>query len=279
MGFGVEVGLLSGNAPVKDVLVDSSRQKEQRQGDEERSILASQRLCQHGEDRDPDGEVQNVLGRPDLSAAHVENLIPGSEIEIRKKAGEEDDGPHRRWSRSGLPIPRARDSGSRALAILIFARSIVNRDPVATEERAATDPACHLTDDTLMINILMAGTRHMKDPDRLPLTPLSFQILVALADGPRHGYGIIKEIEAVTGEAFPSSTGTLYLAIERLEHEGLIEKEKSSDRRRRFYRLTALGRETAAGETRRLATLVGVARGKKLVGGRRFDALLLPKKR
>jgi DNA-binding PadR family transcriptional regulator len=115
----------------------------------------------------------------------------------------------------------------------------------------------------------------MTASDRLPLTPLSFQILVSLADGARHGYGIIKEIEEATGAPFSSSTGTLYLAIERLEQEGLIEEEKSTDRRRRLYRLTALGRDVAAAETRRLATLLGVARGKKLVGARQLEALLL----
>jgi Transcriptional regulator PadR-like family len=52
------------------------------------------------------------------------------------------------------------------------------------------------------------------DP-RLPLTPLSFQILVALADGPKHGYGILKEIEDGSGGSLKSSTGTLYLAIQR----------------------------------------------------------------
>lgn len=110
--------------------------------------------------------------------------------------------------------------------------------------------------------------------DRLPLTPLSFQILVALADEPRHGYGIIKEIEAVTGERLKSSTGTLYLAIERLEQEGLLEEDERSDPRRRYYRLTTAGREIAAAETRRLATLLGVARGKKLVGARQLEGLL-----
>jgi DNA-binding PadR family transcriptional regulator len=109
------------------------------------------------------------------------------------------------------------------------------------------------------------------DPDsRLPLTALSYQILVALADGPRHGYGIIKEIEASTGERLKSSTGTLYLAIERLESEGLIEEEvRVSDARRRYYRLTSLGREVAVAETRRLSTLLTVARGKKLAPSRR----------
>ena len=112
---------------------------------------------------------------------------------------------------------------------------------------------------------------------RLPLTPLSFQILVALADGPKHGYGILKEIEEGSGESLKSSTGTLYLAIQRLEQEGLLEEDReapSADSRRRYYRLTPDGREVAVAETRRLASLLGVARGKKLVGARQLEALV-----
>jgi len=112
---------------------------------------------------------------------------------------------------------------------------------------------------------------------RLPLTPLSFQILVALADGPKHGYGILKEIEEASGERLKSSTGTLYLAIQRLEQERLIEEDEAvaaGDSRRRYYRLTPDGREVAVAETRRLASLLGVARGKKLVGARQLEGLL-----
>jgi DNA-binding PadR family transcriptional regulator len=112
---------------------------------------------------------------------------------------------------------------------------------------------------------------------RLPLTPLSFQILVALADGPKHGYGILKGIEEASGGSLKSSTGTLYLAIQRLEQEGLIEEDETvagEDSRRRYYRLSAEGRAVAVAETRRLATLLGVARGKKLVGAREFEGLL-----
>ena len=58
---------------------------------------------------------------------------------------------------------------------------------------------------------------------RLPLTPLAGQSLVARADEPRHGYGIIKEIEGATGEPMKSSTGTLYLAIERL---GQVKRDR-----------------------------------------------------
>lgn len=102
-----------------------------------------------------------------------------------------------------------------------------------------------------------------------PLTPLSFQVLVALADCPRHGYGILKEIEERTGEPFASSTGTLYLALQRLEEEGAIEPTTapaSGDARRRYYRLTAAGREAAASEAARLTRLLAVARDKRLFG-------------
>jgi DNA-binding PadR family transcriptional regulator len=112
------------------------------------------------------------------------------------------------------------------------------------------------------------------DP-RLPLTPLSFQILVALADGRKHGYGIIKEIEEATGERLKSSTGTLYLAIQRLLQEGLLQMDPVEEgARRRYYRLTRAGREVAIAEARRLASLLGVARGKRLVGAGQLEALL-----
>lgn len=92
-----------------------------------------------------------------------------------------------------------------------------------------------------------------------------------MADFPRHGYGIIKEIEVTEGRAFTSSTGTLYLAIQRLTREGLIEEEpsppKSGDSRRKYYRMTSRGRRVAATEVGRLANLLGAAREKNLVAG------------
>lgn len=119
----------------------------------------------------------------------------------------------------------------------------------------------------------------MAEHDQLPLTPLSFQILLALADRPRHGYAILKEIERASGEALRSSTGTLYLALARLEQEGLLAEQAgtpSDDARRRTYRLTALGREVARAETARLATLLGVARVKRLLGRQQLEDLLEP---
>ena len=108
----------------------------------------------------------------------------------------------------------------------------------------------------------------------LPLTPLSYQILLALADRPRHGYGIIKEIEEREGAPSAPSTGALYLALQRMEGEELIEERDppagERDRRRHYYGLTERGRELARAESERLATLVAAARRKRLLaeGGR-----------
>ncbi|MGH7503195.1 MAG: PadR family transcriptional regulator [Longimicrobiales bacterium] len=103
------------------------------------------------------------------------------------------------------------------------------------------------------------------------LSALTYQVLLALADGDRHGYGIIKEIEARSGEGAAPSTGALYLALQRMERSGFVEESPSrpapaeDDGRRRYYRLTEEGRRTAEGETRRLAALVGVAVEKQLI--------------
>lgn len=115
---------------------------------------------------------------------------------------------------------------------------------------------------------------------RLPLTPLSFEVLLSLADSPRHGYGIIKEIEERTAAPLPSSTGTLYLALQRLVKEGLVEGvEDGRGKRGRTYRLTSLGREVAAAEADRLASLVGSARRKELLSDTGLDAALQPGER
>ena len=103
------------------------------------------------------------------------------------------------------------------------------------------------------------------------MTPLTFEILLALADGHRHGYGIIKEIEARSGRGSAPSTGALYLALQRMEGGGLIENadvpDESDDGRRRYYRLTTEGRERAEMESSRLERLVSSARAKKLLAG------------
>ena len=105
-----------------------------------------------------------------------------------------------------------------------------------------------------------------------PLTPLWFNILLALADEHRHGYGIIKEIELRSDGRMRPGTGTVYLALQRLEEEGLIAeanrapKEVPKDkRRRRWYELTPEGKEVLAAETRRLHAEVAVALEKGVV--------------
>jgi DNA-binding PadR family transcriptional regulator len=108
-----------------------------------------------------------------------------------------------------------------------------------------------------------------EEPRTLP-THLTYQILLALADDDRHGYGIIKEIELRGGPGSAPSTGALYLALQRMGGDGLIEdapppSSGSGDSRRRYYRLTAKGKKAAEEETARLAALVAVARTKKLL--------------
>jgi DNA-binding PadR family transcriptional regulator len=102
------------------------------------------------------------------------------------------------------------------------------------------------------------------------MTPLTYDILLALADATRHGYGIIKEIEARAGEGAAPSTGALYLALQRMLGEELIEEtdaEPKEDRRRRYYRLTRKGRDHAEAESHRLQELVRAAREKNLLAG------------
>lgn len=105
--------------------------------------------------------------------------------------------------------------------------------------------------------------------DALPLTPLSYQILLALADAPRHGYGIIKEIEAREGAAAAPSTGALYLALQRMGGDALIEDAAAPrgerDARRRYYRLTPEGRRVGEAESARLAAQVAAARAKRFL--------------
>jgi len=107
-----------------------------------------------------------------------------------------------------------------------------------------------------------------------PLTPAVFHILLALADADRHGYGIAQEVAARTGGQVRLGPGTLYGTLTRLLDVGLVEdcssprKTDPSDERRRYYHLTARGRQMARTEARRLADLVSLARDKALIPGR-----------
>jgi len=102
----------------------------------------------------------------------------------------------------------------------------------------------------------------------LPLTPAVFHVLLSLADGQKHGYAILKEVEHRTVGAVLLSTGTLYGIVKRLLADGLIrESAAGSDDRRRAYRLTAFGRKVALAEAERLRDLVLSAQAKKLLAG------------
>jgi DNA-binding PadR family transcriptional regulator len=106
-----------------------------------------------------------------------------------------------------------------------------------------------------------------------PLSHCEFHILLALADGERHGYGIMQEVEARSDGKVRLGPGTLYGAIKRMLDAGLIEESArrpaardDDERRRCYYRLTRLGRAVAAEEAQRLAELVRVAETKRLLG-------------
>jgi DNA-binding PadR family transcriptional regulator len=111
-----------------------------------------------------------------------------------------------------------------------------------------------------------------RDPDSLlPLTAGMFQVLIALADGDKHGYAIIKEVARRTGGEIALSAGTLYTIIRRFEQEGVIAESAQrpdaalDDERRRYYGVTAFGRDVARAEARRMETALGMARAKNLI--------------
>ncbi|MEV6923869.1 helix-turn-helix transcriptional regulator [Dactylosporangium sp. NPDC051485] len=90
----------------------------------------------------------------------------------------------------------------------------------------------------------------------------TFLILTALAGGPRHGYGIVQEVQVVSGGRVGLLTGTLYTALDRLSAEGLVEpdhEEEVDGRMRRYYRLTAEGLAALTAETARLRQLTTAA--------------------
>ena len=110
-----------------------------------------------------------------------------------------------------------------------------------------------------------------KPADFLPLTPAVLHILLALADGEQHGYAIAQAVEELTDGTVRMGPGTLYGSIGRMVTSGLLEEsarprsKASDDERRRFYRLTTLGRRVLESETDRLARVVALARAKNVL--------------
>jgi DNA-binding PadR family transcriptional regulator len=113
-----------------------------------------------------------------------------------------------------------------------------------------------------------------------PLPAAAFQILLALAEGDLHGYGIMRRIEEQTAGRTRLGPGTLYSSIQALLEEGLIEEVELANQlaggvsvsnapkdRRRLYRLTSSGRKTARTEAERLADILRIARANKILRG------------
>jgi DNA-binding PadR family transcriptional regulator len=107
------------------------------------------------------------------------------------------------------------------------------------------------------------------DPaDHVPLKPAYFHILLSLAEGPVHGYGVRQEVEERTGGAILLAAGTLYETLQRLQRDGLVEETEAPEdvdgasSRWRFYQVTALGRRVLVLELARLEADVAAARSK-----------------
>ena len=106
----------------------------------------------------------------------------------------------------------------------------------------------------------------------LPLSPIAFDILLALADGERHGYSILQEVESRSGAALHA--GTLYRALARLLESRLIQEVDappdagSEDERRRYYRLSERGIAVERAEMERLESQLAAARSRRLLRAR-----------
>jgi DNA-binding PadR family transcriptional regulator len=107
----------------------------------------------------------------------------------------------------------------------------------------------------------------------IPLTPVAFEILLALADEEQHGYSIMREVGRRSGGTVTLHPGTLYRALARLLESGLIEEldqrpaPANDDERRRYYRMTDRGRAVARAEAQRLEGQLAAARA-RLLGAR-----------
>ena len=103
-----------------------------------------------------------------------------------------------------------------------------------------------------------------------PLTPLTMSLLLALADGDLHGYALLQEVERQSDGRLRPGTGTLYAALQRLEDEGLIRPSPDlpgpgEDQRRRYFRITAAGREAVRTEADRMLGTLRTAAAKRLL--------------
>jgi DNA-binding PadR family transcriptional regulator len=106
-----------------------------------------------------------------------------------------------------------------------------------------------------------------------PLPSVAFQILLAMADNPLHGYAIMRQVEEQTEGRTRLGPATLYGSIQTLLEGGLIKdvdapaSDDSGSERRRYYGITGAGRKIAREEAERLAGVLRVARAKKILRG------------
>ncbi len=116
------------------------------------------------------------------------------------------------------------------------------------------------------------ATTQIEPVEMPPLTPAVFHVLLALADGERHGYAIMQEVAESTSGRIKMGPGTLYGTIKRLLEARMIEESDErpdpdlDDERRRYYRLTGLGERAVRAEALRYAEMAAVARRKRLIG-------------
>ena len=112
--------------------------------------------------------------------------------------------------------------------------------------------------------------RQQQVEEFLPLPASVMHVVVALADGEKHGYAILRDVAELSDGAVRMGSGTLYGSIKRMLDQGLIEETEErpdpalDDQRRRYYRLTELGQRVGAAEHRRLTALVDAARLRQL---------------
>ena len=116
----------------------------------------------------------------------------------------------------------------------------------------------------------MQQQREAGSGEGAPISPQLFHILLSLADAPRHGYGILLEVEERTGGQISLGTGTVYSVIKRLRRLKWIEEfavpaSPDHDARRKSYQLTPAGRQAMTREARRLEGMVAQARSKAVL--------------
>jgi DNA-binding PadR family transcriptional regulator len=118
----------------------------------------------------------------------------------------------------------------------------------------------------------MKSSETTQPDSHLPLKPAVFLVLLALAEEEQHGYALASSVRDLSGGKLKLATGPLYRHLQRLLDDGLVEESDrrpaadQDDRRRRYYRLTELGRDVVAAEAVRMADLVEVSRSLELLG-------------